>query len=101
MAQTAALTARVQAFWLWWEKEARSDVSQKVEAEARKPAEGEDVASESLGCAVLGRGAEPPLFWGLLIWLEPGLSPVTLVHYDATMCLACFVCSVLPVLHFL
>ena len=54
-----------------------------------------------VGCSVLGRGAEPPQFWGLLIWLEPGISHVTWVHYDATMCLACFVCSILPVLHFL
>ena len=54
-----------------------------------------------LGCAVLGRGAEPPQFWVLLIWLEPGISHVTWVHYDATMCLACLVCSVLPILHFL
>ena len=54
-----------------------------------------------VGCAVLGRGAEPPQFWGLLIWLEPGLSHVTWVHYDATMCLACLICSILPVLHFL
>ena len=53
------------------------------------------------GCAVLGRGAEPPQFWVLLIWLEPGISHVTWVHYDATMCLACFVRSILPVLHFL
>ena len=35
-AQTAALTARVHAFWLRWEKEARSDMSRKVEGEARK-----------------------------------------------------------------
>ena len=54
-----------------------------------------------MGCSVLGRGAEPPQFWVLLIWLEPGLSHVTWVHCDATMCLACFVCSILPVLHFL
>ena len=54
-----------------------------------------------MGCSVLGRGAEPPQFWVLLIWLEPGISHVTWVHYDATMCLPCFVCSVLPVLHFL
>ena len=54
-----------------------------------------------LGCSVLGRGAEPPHFWVLLIWLEPGISHVTWVHYDATMCLPCFVCSILPVLHFL
>ena len=54
-----------------------------------------------MGCSVLGRGAEPPQFWVLLIWLEPGISHVTWVHYDATMCLACFVCSILPVLHFL
>ena len=47
MAQTAALTARVEAFWLRWEEEARSDMSRKVEAEARKLAQGEDVASES------------------------------------------------------
>ena len=57
--------------------------------------------TQPMGCAVLGRGADPPpRFWGLLIWLEPGLSHVTWVHYDATMCLACLVCSVLPVLHF-
>ena len=55
----------------------------------------------TMGCSVLGRGAEPPQFWVLLIWLEPGISHVTWVHYDATMCLPCFVCSVLPVLHFL
>ena len=54
-----------------------------------------------MGCSVLGRGAEPPQFWVLLIWLEPGISHVTWVHYDATMCLPCFVCSILPVLHFL
>ena len=54
-----------------------------------------------LGCSVLGRGAEPPQFWVLLIWLEPGISHVTWVHYDATMCLPCIVCSILPVLHFL
>ena len=46
-AQTAALTARVEALWLRWEKEARSDVSRKVEVEARELAQGEDVASES------------------------------------------------------
>ena len=55
----------------------------------------------AMGCSVLGRGAEPPQFWVLLIWLEPGISHVTWVHYDATMCLPCFVCSILPVLHFL
>ena len=54
-----------------------------------------------MGCSVLGRGAEPPQFWVLLIWLEPGISHVTRVHYDATMCLPCIVCSILPVLHFL
>ena len=54
-----------------------------------------------VGCSVLGRGAEPPQFWVLLIWLEPGISHVTWVHHDATMCLPCFVCSILPVLHFL
>ena len=39
----------MEAFWLRWEKEARSDMVRKVEAEARKVAEamGEDVASES------------------------------------------------------
>ena len=36
VAQTAALIARVETFWLRWEEEARSDVSRKVEAEARK-----------------------------------------------------------------
>ena len=55
----------------------------------------------TMGCSVLGRGAEPPQFWVLLIWLEPGISHVTWVHYDATMCLPCIVCSILPVLHFL
>ena len=47
--QTAALTARVEALWLRWEKESRSDMLRKVEAEARKMAEAqsEDVASES------------------------------------------------------
>ena len=47
--QSAALLARVEAFWVRWEKEARSDMVRKVEAEARKVAEamGEDVASES------------------------------------------------------
>ena len=55
----------------------------------------------NMGCSVLGRGAEPSQFWVLLIWLEPGISHVTWVHYDATMCLPCFVCSILPVLHFL
>ena len=50
----------------------------------------------TLGCSVLGRGTEPPQFWVLLIWLEPGISHVTWVHYDATMCPACFVCSVEP-----
>ena len=54
-----------------------------------------------MGCAVLGRGAEPPQFRMLLIWLEPGISHVTWVHYDDKMCLACLVCWVLPVLHFL
>ena len=39
----------------------------------------------SMGCAVLGRGAESPRFWRLSIWLEPGLSHVTWVHNDATM----------------
>ena len=58
-------------------------------------------AAEAVGWSVLGRGAEPPQFWVLLIWLEPGISHVTWVHYDATMCLPCFVCSILPVLHFL
>ena len=38
-----------------------------------------------MGCSVLGRGAEPPHIWVLLIWLEPGISHVTWVHYDATM----------------
>ena len=47
--QSTALFARVEAFWLRWEKEARSDMLRKVEAEARKVAEpqGKDVASES------------------------------------------------------
>ena len=70
-----------------------------VASDALSIAESVDILA--LGCAVLGRGAEPPQFWVLLIWLEPGISHVTWVHYDATMCLACLVCSVLPVLHFL
>ena len=47
--QTAALIARVEAFWLRWEKEARSDMLRRVETEARKMAEAqrEDVAFES------------------------------------------------------
>ena len=73
-------------------------VGQEEEEEVEE--EVEEVV-EVVGCAVLGRGAEPPQFWVLLIWLEPGISHVTWVHYDATMCLACFVCSILPVLHFL
>ena len=48
-AQTAALTTRAEAFWLRWDNEAHSDMSRKVEAEARKLAHGEDVASESSG----------------------------------------------------
>ena len=47
VAQTSAVAATVEAFWLRWEKEARSDMSGTVEAEARKLAQGEDVASES------------------------------------------------------
>ena len=47
MAQTAALTTRMEAFWLMREKEARSDVSRKVEAEEQKLAQGEDVTPES------------------------------------------------------
>ena len=47
--QSAALLAWVEAFWLRWEKKARSDMVRNVEAEAPKVAEamGEDVASES------------------------------------------------------
>ena len=47
--QLAALLARVEAFWLRWKKEARSDMVRKVEAEAWMVAEaiGEDVASDS------------------------------------------------------
>ena len=47
--QATALFARVEAFWLRSENEARSDMLPKVEAEAQKVAEaqGEDVASES------------------------------------------------------
>ena len=49
MDHSAALLARVEAFWLRWEKEAPSDMVRKVEAKARKVAEamGKDVASES------------------------------------------------------
>ena len=59
------------------------------------------LGSIPMGCVVLGRGAEAPRLGGLSIWLEAGLSHVTWVHYDATMCLPCPVCSVLLVLHFL
>ena len=45
--QTAALTSRVDAFCLRWEKEVRSDMSRRLDAEARKLAQGEDVALES------------------------------------------------------
>ena len=62
---------------------------------------GQDISKWRMGCSVLGRGAEPPQSWLLVIWFEPGISQVTRVHYDATMCLACFVCPILPVLHFL
>ena len=47
VAQTEAHTARVEACWLRWEKDARSDMSRKAEAEALKLPQGEDVASES------------------------------------------------------
>ena len=47
LALTVALTVRLEAFWLRWEKEVQSDVSRNVEAEARKLAQGEDVASET------------------------------------------------------
>ena len=60
-----------------------------------------DCADGTVGCTVVGRGVEPPQCWWLLLWLEPGPSHVTWVHYDASMCLACLICSVLPVLHFL
>ena len=77
--QTAALIARVEAFWLRWEKEARSDMLRKVEAEARKMAEaqGEDVASESSAggksSVVPGKKARgrPPKVPGKV----PGVSP--------------------------
>ena len=73
----------------------------RADRAAERPAEASSGPEPSMGCSVLGRGAEPPQFWVLLIWLEPGISHVTWVHYDATMCLACFVCSILPVLHLL
>ena len=77
-------------------------VGQEEEEEVEEEVEEvEEVGGGMVGCAILGRGAEPPQFGGLLIWLEPGLSDVTWVHYDAIMCLACLVCLVLPVLHFL
>ena len=77
--QRAALTARVESFWLRWQKEARSDMSRKVEAEARKLAEaqGEDVASESSAAGkssvVPGRRARgrPPKVPGKV----PGVTP--------------------------
>ena len=52
---------------------------------------GAEAGAEAQKCASVDKG----------IWLEPGISHVTWVHYDATMCLPCFVCSILPVLHFL
>ena len=57
--QTAALTARVEAFWLRWEKEVRSDMLRKVEAEARKMAEaqGEDVERQ-LGLGSVCQGVQ-------------------------------------------
>ena len=47
-----------EAFWLRWEKEARSDMVRQVNAEARKvaKAQGEDVASESCAGATLANG---------------------------------------------
>ena len=75
--QTAALTARVEAFWLRWEKEARSDMSRKLEAEARRLAQGEAVASESSagkGSSVVPRRrsrGRPPKVPGKV----PGVTP--------------------------
>ena len=77
--QSAALLARVEAFWLRWEKEVRSDMLRKVEAEARKMAEaqGEDVAFESSArgksFVVPGKRARgrPPKVPGKV----PGVSP--------------------------
>ena len=66
----------------------------KAAEAARKTAQDALTGERALGCTVLGRGAEPPQFWVLLMWLEPGISHVTWVHYDATMCLPCFVCSI-------
>ena len=64
--QSAALLARVEAFWLRWEKEARSDMVRKVEAEARKVAEamGESwvaVCHWVHGC--YSRARRPPKFF--------------------------------------
>ena len=74
--QTAALIARVDAFWLRWEKEACSDMSRKVEAEARKLAKGEDVAPESCAAKKIFRGPweedrrpPPPPPQGARIWV--------------------------------
>ena len=47
LAETVALTTRVGAFPLSWEKDAPSDMSRKVKAEAQKLAQGKDVAWES------------------------------------------------------
>ena len=55
--------------------------------------------ADGMRCSRGWSGTPPNL--GLLIWLEPGLSHVTWVDYDATMCLACLVCSILLVLHHL
>ena len=87
-------------------KEIKAEGSESASAprtskKGRKASTEDEERSAEVGCSVLGRGAEPPQFWVLLIWLEPGISHVTWVHYDATMCLPCFVCSILPVLHFL
>ena len=76
-AQTAALTARVDAFWLRWEKEPRSDMSHKVEAEARKLAHGEDEASDSStakkSSVVLGKRSRgrPPKVPGKVLRVTP------------------------------
>ena len=79
VAQTAALTARVEAFWPRWPKEARSDMSRKAEAEARKLAQGEDC-----GVAIL--------FWEKILhstWEEDPAWPPTQGDGKGGACAGC------------
>ena len=75
--RTAALGARVEAFWLTSEKEARSNMSHKVEAEARKLAQGEfglrnHVLEKHLPwCLSRGPAAAPPKVPGKVSGVTP------------------------------